>query len=70
MPDLRQIFSQWDLNKNGHIDQYELSEALRQMGEISEPDTVNAMIKSYDTDGNGTIDFNGKKILVINTNIL
>jgi hypothetical protein len=58
---LRQTFDQWDLNRNGHIDERELTEALRQMGELSDPETVREMIKSYDTDGSGTIDFYGNQ---------
>lgn len=58
-PQLRQIFDQWDTNRNGQIDERELAEALRQMGEISDPETVREMIRSYDKDGNGAIDFYG-----------
>jgi len=55
-PDLYQIFARWDKDHSGSIDQYELTEALREMGEDCSPATVQAMIDTYDTDGNGTIE--------------
>jgi Ca2+-binding EF-hand superfamily protein len=62
---LRQIFDQWDLNRNGQIDARELSEALRQMGESNDPETVREMIRSYDVDGNGAIDFYGNTLILV-----
>jgi hypothetical protein len=42
------------------IDERELAEALKQMGEVHDRATVREMIKMYDVDGNGKIDFYGK----------
>ncbi len=58
-PNLRQIFEAWDRDHSGYIDENELKEALRQMGEFHDNKTVRAMIKAYDQDGNGKIDFGG-----------
>jgi len=55
---LRQTFDAWDRNKNGHLDAYELGEAMKQLGEESSPETNNLMIEMFDKDKSGTIDFN------------
>jgi Ca2+-binding EF-hand superfamily protein len=58
---LRQTFDAWDVDKSGHIDERELASALGQLGELNDIITVREMIKSYDRDGSGTIDFNGNR---------
>jgi hypothetical protein len=58
---LKRVFDQWDLNRNGHIDERELSDALLQIGELYDTETVREMIKSYDADGSKTITFYGNQ---------
>lgn len=56
---LRKVFDAWDSDHSGSIDEYELAQVLREMGEDSSPAVVKSIIDNYDLDGNGTIEFNG-----------
>jgi Ca2+-binding EF-hand superfamily protein len=56
---LKQIFDNWDKNRNGHLDAFELGEAMKQLGEESTPETNQLMIEMFDKDKSGTVDFSG-----------
>jgi len=54
----RQIFDQFDADKNGHIDAKEVREVLVAIGEKDAPGyRVRELIEEVDTNKNGTIEF-------------
>lgn len=55
---LAQTFKQMDLNKNRNLDVGELESGLRIIGINLNEDQCAALLKHFDKDGNGTINFN------------
>lgn len=57
---LREWFNSVDQDRSGEIDKGELSLALSAAGEKISDSTVNLMIKIFDTDRSGNIDYHGE----------
>ena len=55
---LAQTFKQMDLNKNRNLDVSELEGGLRIIGINLNEEQCAALLKHFDKDGNGTINFN------------
>lgn len=53
---IRQRFNMWDLDHSGALDRHELTEALAEMGKRPTEETMDEFMKSFDLDGNGTIE--------------
>jgi len=56
---LKEWFQTVDQDRSGHIDRNELKMALNAAGETFSESTIRMMVDMFDTDRNGTIDFNG-----------
>lgn len=54
---LEKVFNYFDIDGNGRIDCHELKTALKKMGQRNTDQEVRDMIKEYDRDGSGEIDF-------------
>jgi len=54
---LRRPFARFDKDGSRRLSPKELASALRGLGVPSDPDTVNAVMKAFDTNGDGFIDF-------------
>ncbi|CAN1173590.1 Probable calcium-binding protein CML17 [Linum perenne] len=55
--DLREIFRSFDRDSDGSLTQLELGSLLRSLGLNPSPDQLDALIKSADTNSNGTVEF-------------
>lgn len=55
---LKEWFQTVDQDRSGHIDRNELKMALNAAGETFSESTIRMMVDMFDTDKNGTIDFN------------
>jgi len=53
--ELEEAFKVFDKNGDGHITAEELSSIMRSLGQEIDRETIDLMIKSVDTDGDGTI---------------
>lgn len=56
-PGLRQVFNSMDWRQHGVLSFRDVYSSLLTLGIRADPDTVQAMVGKYDTDGNGSIDF-------------
>lgn len=57
--ELRQSFKVFDTNGDGYINAAELRQMMRVMGEKLTDKEVDGIIKQWDRDGDGKIDYNG-----------
>ncbi|CAN1256596.1 Probable calcium-binding protein CML17 [Linum perenne] len=55
--DLREIFRSFDRDSDGSLTQLELGSLLRSLGLNPSPDQLDALIKTADTNSNGTVEF-------------
>eukprot|EP01147_Barroeca_monosierra_P006631 gene6631-338_t len=55
---LKEIFEFFDVNRNGYIEEGELSDIMRTVGFSPTQDVIKELIKSVDRDGDGKIQFN------------
>uniref|UniRef100_A0AC34QQ99 EF-hand domain-containing protein n=1 Tax=Panagrolaimus sp. JU765 TaxID=591449 RepID=A0AC34QQ99_9BILA len=56
--DLRAIFNEFDLNKDGFIQKDELKQTMIKMGQAPTDQELDAMFNAADRDSDGNIDFN------------
>jgi len=61
--ELRAVFNEFDLNKDGHIQLNELRSVMIKMGKSPSDEELKAMFKAADADGDGNIDFNEFKTI-------
>ena len=54
---IRQVFERLDSDKSGHLDKRELQEGLQLMGRKASAKDVKKLMRIFDADGNGTIEF-------------
>lgn len=54
---LRKVFNMLDMDKSGHIDQFEARAVMRNLGIRPTKTSVETMFTAMDTNGDGTIDF-------------
>ena len=54
----KEAFTLYDKNGDGFITTMELRTAMNALGQKPSPSEIADIIKEFDTDGNGTIDFN------------
>lgn len=66
MKELHDAFELYDLNKNGLISANELHRILSQLGEGCSVDDCVKMIKSVDSDGDGYVNFDEFKKMMLN----
>jgi troponin C len=64
--ELREAFRLYDKEGNGYIKTSDLREILRALDDKLTADELDEMIAEIDTDGSGTVDFDGKKVSVLN----
>lgn len=57
MEKLREAFAEFDLNDDGYISREELSDVMKNFGNIMSNNELDEMIKVVDKDGNGLVDF-------------
>lgn len=57
MEEIKAIFSIFDQNGNGEIDEHELENVLKSMGENVTKEDVKLMISECDTNQNGKVEF-------------
>jgi len=55
--DFQQSFQLFDLDRNGTISAAELGQALRHLGQSLSPDQAAAIVRDYDRNGDGQIEF-------------
>lgn len=60
--ELREAFRMYDKEGNGYINVSDLREILRALDDKLTEDELDEMIAEIDTDGSGTVDFEGKKL--------
>lgn len=58
--ELREAFRMYDKEGNGYINVSDLREILRALDDQLTEDELDEMIAEIDTDGSGTVDFDGK----------
>lgn len=58
--ELREAFRMYDKDGNGYINVSDLREILRALDDKLTEDELDEMIAEIDTDGSGTVDFDGK----------
>jgi len=61
--ELREAFRLYDKEGNGYINVSDLREILRALDDNITEDELDEMIAEIDTDGSGTVDFEGKGLL-------
>lgn len=61
--ELREAFRLYDKEGNGYINVSDLREILRALEDNMSEDELDEMIAEIDTDGSGTVDFDGKFVL-------
>lgn len=61
--ELREAFRMYDKEGNGFIPTSALREILRALDDKLTEDELDEMIAEIDTDGSGTVDFDGKRII-------
>ncbi len=59
---MRQAFKVFDIDGNGLIDATELRLTMKNLGENLSESDVKAMIRTADKNGDGKIDYEGKKV--------
>lgn len=62
--ELREAFRLYDKEGNGYIKTSDLREILRALDDKLTEDELDEMIAEIDTDGSGTVDFDGKRYLI------
>lgn len=60
--ELREAFRLYDKEGNGYIKTTDLREILRALDDKLTEDELDEMIAEIDTDGSGTVDFDGKRL--------
>ena len=60
--EMRQAFKVFDIDGNGLIDATELRLTMKNLGENLSESDVKAMIRTADKNGDGKIDYEGKKV--------
>lgn len=60
--ELREAFRLYDKEGNGYIKTSDLREILRALDDKLTEDELDEMITEIDTDGSGTVDFDGKRL--------
>jgi len=53
---IAQRFRMWDIDNSGALDRNELTEALAELGKRPTAETMDEFMKTFDLDGNGTIE--------------
>lgn len=61
--ELREAFRLYDKEGNGYIKTTDLREILRALDDKLTEDELDEMIAEIDTDGSGTVDFDGESVL-------
>ncbi|WMV06693.1 hypothetical protein MTR67_000092 [Solanum verrucosum] len=65
MENLKDAFSVFDVDKNGSISAEELQKVMKSIGEVCSLDECRKMIGGVDCDGDGMIDFEEFKVMMI-----
>jgi Ca2+-binding EF-hand superfamily protein len=60
--ELKESFKVFDIDNDGFISSMELRQMMMAMGEKLKPDEIDAIIKQWDRDGDGRIDYNGQNL--------
>lgn len=68
--ELKEAFKLYDKAGNGYIPVSSLREILAALDDQLTPDQINEMIAEIDTDGSGTVDFDGKQFLSLHRHML
>ncbi len=63
--ELREAFRMYDKEGNGYIPTSALREILRALDDKLTEDELDEMIAEIDTDGSGTVDFDGELVVVV-----
>jgi calcium-binding protein CML len=58
--ELKQAFRMFDANNDGFITAQELQKMMKAMGEKLTNKEIDALIKAWDTDGDGRINYDGQ----------
>ena len=58
--ELKQSFRMFDANNDGFISAKELKAMMSAMGEVMSGAEIDAIIKQWDSDGDGRINYNGQ----------
>lgn len=61
--ELKEAFRLYDKEGNGYIPTSSLREILAALDDQITPDQMDGMIAEIDTDGSGTVDFDGKRLV-------
>ena len=57
--ELMESFKAFDINNDGFISPMELRQTMMTLGEKLKPDEVDAIMKQWDKNGDGKIDYSG-----------
>lgn len=66
--ELKEAFRLYDKEGNGYITTSVLREILRELDDKLTNDDLDMMIEEIDSDGSGTVDFDGKILMIFNFN--
>lgn len=63
--ELKEAFRLYDKEGNGYIPTSSLREILAALDDQITPDQMDGMIAEIDTDGSGTVDFDGEQLVLL-----